>query len=262
VSLSDLVVYAYRIRIFQISGPSWIRDGRWDIVAKLPDGVSQDRVPEMMQSLLVERFKLSAHHETRESPAYELVVDKGGPKLKPSPPEDDSAANKDAASTGNPALPLGGLPGGGGSMRFNNDGRGVITGGADGTTRVSQAPGGAMRFEMSSMTMAGLAEMLTPFVDRPVIDGTGLKGTYQVALDVPFDAMVRVIQNLGGGAPPLGGFAGFPAGGFSGFPGAAEAYRVRGTRGPRPIPQLRPSSRRYNNSASSCSRVRLRWIPS
>src|SRR6516165_4615391 len=112
VSLSDLLVYAYRVKPYQIFGPSWIRDGRWDIVAKLPEGASQDRVPEMLESLLVERFKLVAHHESRENPAYELVVDKGGPKLKPSPPGNDSTAGKDGAPTREAAVPLGGFPGG------------------------------------------------------------------------------------------------------------------------------------------------------
>ena len=73
--------------------------------------------------------------------------------------------------------------------------------------------------------MPALAEVLTPFVDRPVIDSTRLKGTYQISLDLPFDAMLRVIQNLGGGASLQGGFAGLPAGGFGGgfggFPGVA-----------------------------------------
>ena len=194
VSLTDLLVYAYRVKPYQISGPGWVRDGRWDIVAKLPEGASQDRVPEMMLTLLVERFKLAAHHESRENPVYELIVDKDGVKFKDSPPEDDSAAGKDGAQSGPPGFSLGAFPGGAGNMRFNNDGRGVITGGPNGTTRVSQAPNGGMRLEMSRMTMAALAEMLTPFVDRAVIDGTGLKGTYQVTLDLPFDAMLRVIQ--------------------------------------------------------------------
>ena len=99
VSLSDLLVYAYRVKPYQIFGPSWIRDGRWDIVAKLPEGASQDRVPEMLRSLLVERFKLAAHHESREMPAYQLVVDKGGTKFQAAPPEEDSTPNKDAPAT-------------------------------------------------------------------------------------------------------------------------------------------------------------------
>jgi uncharacterized protein (TIGR03435 family) len=63
-----------------------------------------------------------------------------------------------------------------------------------------------------------------------------LKGTYQITLDLPFDAMLRVIQNLGGGASLQGGFAGFPAGGFGGgfggFPsgaGGAPGPRSTGT---------------------------------
>jgi uncharacterized protein (TIGR03435 family) len=240
VSLSDLLVYAFRVKPYQISGPSWIRDGRWDIVAKLPEGASQDQVPEMVQSLLIERFKLAIHHESPENPAYDLIVDKGGPKLKPSPPEDESTSSKDGASTSAPALPLGGFPGGGGNMRFGNDGPGVITGTPNGTTRVSQGPSGGMRFEISRMTMSGLAEMLTPFVDRRVIDGTGLKGTYQVTLDLPFDAMMRVIQNLGGTAAVQGGFAGFPVGGFGGgfggFGGGAGGTPGAGSAGATSVP--------------------------
>ncbi len=219
VSLTDLLAYAYRVRPYQILGPTWIHDGRWDIAAKLPEGASQDQVPEMMRSLLVERFKLAAHHESRDNPAYELIVDKGGPKLQALPRDEDSAANKADAVSATPAVPLGGFPGGAGNLRFNNDGKGVITGGPNGTTRVSPAPTGGMRFEISKMTMPALAEMLAPFVDRPVIDGTGLKGPFQVTLDIPFEAMLRVIQSQGGGAALQGAFAGFPAGGFGGFPG-------------------------------------------
>jgi uncharacterized protein (TIGR03435 family) len=218
VSLTDLLAYAYRVKPYQISGPGWIRDGRWDIKAKLPEGGSPASVPEMMQSLLTERFKLAAHHETREDSAYELVVDKGGPKFKESPPDDESAGNKGATEAGTPSsFSLGGFPGGGGNMSFNNDGKGVITGGPNGTTRVSRNANGGLHLEMSKMTMASLGAMLTPFVERPVIDGTGLKGTYRIAMDLPFGAILNVIQNLGGGAGVFPqGFPGFPSGGFPG----------------------------------------------
>lgn len=77
------------------------------------------------------------------------------------------------------------------------------------------------------MTMASLADMLTPFVDRPVIDGTSLKAPYQVSLDLPFDAMMRVIQNLSGTAGMPAGFAGL--GGFGPWPGAGGAGAVPDT---------------------------------
>ena len=68
--------------------------------------------------------------------------------------------------------------------------------------------------------MPPLAAMLTSLVDRPVIDRTGLKGAYQITLDLPFQSMFNVIQNIAGnGAFASGGFPGFPGGGFPGFGG-------------------------------------------
>jgi uncharacterized protein (TIGR03435 family) len=223
VSLTDLMTYAYGVKPYQIAGPAWISDGRWDVRAKLPEGQSQDRVPAMTLRLLMDRFKLAAHHETRESPAYELVVDKGGPKFKEAPPEDDATAAKNSTQTGNSSsFPVGGFPGGAGNMNFNNNGNGVITGGPNGVTRVSQNQNGGMRMEMSRMTMASLANWLTPFLDRPVVDGTGLKGTYQIALDLPYESMMSVIQSLAGAGGFQGGFPG--GGGFGGgFGNAAGA---------------------------------------
>jgi len=92
-------------------------------------------------SLSEDRFKLVAHHESRDNPAYELVVNKGGPKFKPAPRDDDSTASKGAADTSaSSSFSLGGFPWSQGNMNFGPGGRGVITGGPNGTTRVSQKP--------------------------------------------------------------------------------------------------------------------------
>src|SRR5262245_22665022 len=53
-SLHQLIVTAYRIKPFQLSGPEWMRSQRFDITAKMPEGVSKDRLPEMLQALLVD----------------------------------------------------------------------------------------------------------------------------------------------------------------------------------------------------------------
>ena len=53
----------------------------YDVSAKFPDGVTKEKLPQMLERLLVERFALKAR-ETRQMPAYELTVAKGGPKLK------------------------------------------------------------------------------------------------------------------------------------------------------------------------------------
>jgi uncharacterized protein (TIGR03435 family) len=84
-SLTNLIARAYRVKPYQISGPEWLSTERFDIVAKLPEGASEDSVPEMLQTLLAERFKLKPHTENKELSIYALVVDKGGPKLTPRP---------------------------------------------------------------------------------------------------------------------------------------------------------------------------------
>jgi uncharacterized protein (TIGR03435 family) len=46
------------------------------------EGATRDQIPAMLQTLLVERFKLAAHKEDRPASAYMLVLDKSGPKFK------------------------------------------------------------------------------------------------------------------------------------------------------------------------------------
>ena len=74
MALRDLIVTAYKVKPFQVSGPDWIATTRFDIVAKMPAGASKDDAPLMLQSLLEERFKLAVHKETKERPVLALVV--------------------------------------------------------------------------------------------------------------------------------------------------------------------------------------------
>src|SRR3984957_4868994 len=52
MSLSRLILTAYRLKPYQLSGPDWMKTQRFDILAKIPEGGSKDQVPEMLQSLL------------------------------------------------------------------------------------------------------------------------------------------------------------------------------------------------------------------
>ena len=79
-----------------------------------------------------------------------------------------------------------------------------MTSAQTGTTKVSPGPDGQMRMEMSRITMATFAEMLTNLVDRPVIDMTNLKGNYQVSLDLSMDVLMNVARAAGVGIPALG----------------------------------------------------------
>lgn len=205
VTLADLVPYAYRVKSFQVAAPDWTRQSRWNIVAKLPEGSSRDQAPEMMQALLIERFKLSLHREKRQQPVYELVVAKETTTLQRvdsvSEPDSDSV-DVGLASFG--FFPPGPPPGGPGGAPDGaaRGGRGpVIAGGA------RMTPGGncGMHIEFDKLTMQGLADTLSPFLDKPVIDRTGLKDSYKIAMDLPMETMLGMMQNTmrsSGFAPP------------------------------------------------------------
>jgi uncharacterized protein (TIGR03435 family) len=83
-SLSDLISYAYGLHLRQVvGGPSWMESDKYDITG-LPEGQgmpNQNQMRQMLRALLEDRFKLTTHRETRELPAYSLVVAPGGPKM-------------------------------------------------------------------------------------------------------------------------------------------------------------------------------------
>jgi uncharacterized protein (TIGR03435 family) len=91
-TLRAIIMFAFGIRDFQISGgPSWLDSDRFDIVAKPENRSTPAQIPQMVQSLLADRFKLKFHREAKETPVFALVVGKNGPKLKPTKPEDEAA---------------------------------------------------------------------------------------------------------------------------------------------------------------------------
>jgi uncharacterized protein (TIGR03435 family) len=82
VNLRKLIVQAYGVKDFQLSGPDWLNSEIYDIAATMPPATSTDQVLPMLQSLLAERFQLKLHRETKEVPMYALVVGKTGLKIK------------------------------------------------------------------------------------------------------------------------------------------------------------------------------------
>jgi uncharacterized protein (TIGR03435 family) len=206
LSLMDLVCKAYEVKQYQVSGPSWMSAQRFDIVANMPEGATKEQVPQMLQTLLAERFKLAIHRDTKEHPVsvYALVVGKGGPKMKESEP--DPNAPDPAAGTGS------------NQVTFTTSGKGssVVSDGQGGQTKMTMgADGKTMHMENSKLSMARFTEMLSRFVDRPVVDATELKGDYQVALDLSLQDMMEAARRAGAPVPPnaLGarGDAGRPA---------------------------------------------------
>ena len=80
--LSGCIAWAYGVQDYQVSGPSWLNEERFDIVAKTPTAAPPADVRVMLQSLLAERFHLELHHQTKELPALVMTVAKSGHKLK------------------------------------------------------------------------------------------------------------------------------------------------------------------------------------
>jgi uncharacterized protein (TIGR03435 family) len=146
-----ILVEAFKMRAHQIVGPAWLDTDCFEIVAKMPEGVTSDQVPAMLQVLLAERFKMAARKEERPGPVYTLMVDKGGPKFKEASPNFSR---------------IGPRPG---QVMF----------------RVGPTQG----FK-GIMTMARVAGYLSGNLDRPVRDLTGLEGTYDIDVSWAFDPTI------------------------------------------------------------------------
>jgi hypothetical protein len=81
LSLRDYIAVAYKMPLHQVSTPDWAASQRFEIVATFPDGATSEQFPRMLQTLLVNRFGLQTHRQSREMPVYALEVAAGGLKL-------------------------------------------------------------------------------------------------------------------------------------------------------------------------------------
>jgi uncharacterized protein (TIGR03435 family) len=224
MSIADLLRTAYDVKPFQVAGPDWINNERFDITARMPEGSTKEQAPKMLQALLAERFQLKIHRENRDNNVYALVVAKGGPKMKESVAEPETPtppADEQPKSTG--------IGPNGGTLNINgqqlrvetrNTGGGAlatITTPGRGTTRMNMSPDGQMQMEFSKMTMAQFAETLTPLVDKPVLDMTDLQGTYQASLSLSMADLLAVAAKSG--ALPAGAIPNNPFGARGAAPG-------------------------------------------
>lgn len=209
--LSQLIAKAYDVKAYQISGPDWLTAlsaQRFDVLAKMPVGTTKEQVPEMLRSLLEERFKLTVHRETKEHPVYALVVGKGGPKMKDAEPDPIAPA---VSTDGGPAPPP---STGSNQVTVNATAKGAeVSDGQGGKQRMTpSADGKSMHFENTRITMAQFAEGLAPMLDRPIVDMTELKGKYQVAFDISMEELMAIARRAGANIPAgLGGAGRGPA---------------------------------------------------
>jgi len=145
--------------------PGWAKSERFDIEAKMseadiaslkvvdpmhPPQYAQDQRKLMLQALLTDRFKMTAHKETKMLPVYELVIAKSGSKLKEAVPGDTYANGIKG-------------PDGVAHAGFMTYGRGKIMG--------------------QGIALGQLVSQLTQSTGRMVLDKTGLMGKYDVTLE-------------------------------------------------------------------------------
>ena len=84
VTLKRVIRLAYGPIQEFVGGPGWIETEHYDITAKTEGNPSREQLQLMLRSLLADRFKLVVHKETRDLPAYALVLARRDGKLGPS----------------------------------------------------------------------------------------------------------------------------------------------------------------------------------
>jgi uncharacterized protein (TIGR03435 family) len=146
-TMLDLISTAYGVDPTLVqSGPAWLETDRFEIIAKAPPATSKDTLKLMLQSLLAERFNLVVHNGTAPMPTYILTEGKGKAKLKPA----DESTKSDCQYQEPPKSTMGTI-------------QNIV-------------------FVCQNTTMEQLAENLRDwaggYLDKPVIDNTGLKGAW------------------------------------------------------------------------------------
>ncbi|MEI9975101.1 MAG: TIGR03435 family protein [Ignavibacteriota bacterium] len=159
-SLFNLVMKAWTLRPYQISGLSADEPEAYDIIAKVPDGATHQEFLQMLQALLAERFGLVVHHESKELPVYELTIAKGGLKIKEVPDPAQPAASA-SPKDGQPVMTIGG----------------------------AQPYQGHLRIVANGQPVSGMVKMMELQSGRPVIDKSGLTGFYDYSLEFAPDPL-------------------------------------------------------------------------
>jgi uncharacterized protein (TIGR03435 family) len=173
------IVFAYKMSNFQLKNliptlPKFVMNDRFDIEAHAPAGANptKDQMRLMIQAVLADRFKLAIHIETKQLPILAFVLDKSGktgPNLKPYPDGTPCNSSPTGASSGQ-SQTVGGL--------FPMLCSGIL--------QMTPSSPGLLHIGGRNITIQLMADLLPEFdndIDRPVVDRTGLTGTYDFSLE-------------------------------------------------------------------------------
>jgi len=195
VPLDMVVRRAYGAPAWRIlNAPDWFKQERFDIEATFPSGSSAEQVNAMLRALLEKRFRLSIQTETREMDTDLLVLAKPesgpGPAVQPVRVDCDTHRLLDGSGPG----------------LFSPDAR-VACGNYVSTVMLRStgiATGVPRTNKFSAITMEGFANTLAGARGRPVIDGTGLAGQFDIELQYVADSALSAATGNGAGASDAG----------------------------------------------------------
>jgi len=197
LSVKMLIGFAYEMQDFRVAGgPPAVMNARFDINAKAPGDatLSPKELMPLVKNLLIERFKLKAHTESREIQVYDLVMARSdgrlGPDLKPSKSDCSNAAELNAARAD-------GIAKGDLSAVLPKAGE-VFP-----CTVTPMVAGGAANFAVhgDGQEVAQLIELLTQLTGRQVRDKTGLTGRYDFDMKLDIQAVLAMARAMGANVP-------------------------------------------------------------
>jgi uncharacterized protein (TIGR03435 family) len=101
-TLEDCVRIAYDVKVARAAGgaPKWIGTERFDIEAHASSVLEDREMKAMLRALLLERFGLTFHRETKMFPGFALVVAKTGLKIHPVAPGPSRVSTRRGSLTG------------------------------------------------------------------------------------------------------------------------------------------------------------------
>lgn len=180
--LTTYISFAYKLtasqqRVLFPQLPKWVATDRFDIQARAEGNATKDQMRLMIQSLLADRFKLAIYYETRQLPVFGLVLESAermGPQLQ--------LHRNDAVCAGasGPTLAPGSAP------STSETVAGGFPAACGGVQPMPPSQPGRTRMGGRDVTMALIASTLPAMsnnLDRPVLDQTGLKGTFDFTLE-------------------------------------------------------------------------------
>jgi uncharacterized protein (TIGR03435 family) len=176
-----------------VGGPPELLAAKYDITARVANTatIAMKELPQLLRSLLADRFTLKTHTETRELPVYDLVLARSdgrlGPDLKPSASEcskaDEIVAEQGAALAKGDVASFLGKPR---PCSVSTD-----------------ASGGPLNVIMrgDGQEMKQLVEIFSQFTGREVRDKTGLTGRYDFAMKLDLQMVLAMARRMGANIP-------------------------------------------------------------